>query len=356
MLARIPVLSLIVATAWLAPSLSAQSPVRWKIHDMTRPVPRKVVSQMQLPVKPPSDAIVLFDGTDLSKWMAADGGPAKWIIKDGNLAAVPGGGPVFTRDGYGDVQLHLEWAAPTPGRGKGQGRGNSGVFLMSKYEIQVLDSFENVTYPDGQAAALYGQYPPLVNASRPAGEWQAYDIVFRRPRFQPDGSVAQPARLTVFHNGVLVQDNSKAWGPTSWLQHLPYESHPDRLPLQLQDHGNPVLYRNIWVRELEEEPRPGPGRHQTKPLMTMTPMMLDHYVGTYSQGRGLPTVIKRNGATLYATFGLLPPLELLPHSKTEFSLRWTAATVEFELAADGRPKQLIFHIGGEARPAVRSSD
>ena len=353
---RIPVLSLIVATAWLAPSLAAQSPARWKIHDMTRPVPRKVVSQMQLPVKPPSDAMVLFDGTDLSKWMAADGGPAQWIIKDGNLAAVPGGGPVFTRDGFGDIQLHLEWAAPTPGRGKGQGRGNSGVFLMSKYEIQVLDSFENVTYPDGQAGALYGQYPPLVNASRPAGEWQAYDIVFRRPRFQPDGSVAQPARLTVFHNGVLIQDNSKAWGPTSWLQHLPYASHPDRLPLQLQDHGNPVLYRNIWVRELEEEPRPGPGRHQTKPLMTMTPMMLDRYVGTYSQGRGLPTLIKRNGATLYATFGLLPPLELLPHSKTEFSLRWTAATVEFELAADGRPKQLIFHIGGEARPAVRSSD
>lgn len=356
MLSRIPVLSLVAATGLLTTSLAAQSAFRWKIHDMTRPVPPKVVSQLQLPVKPPSDAVVLFDGTDLSKWRAADGSPAKWIIKDGNLAAVPGGGPVFTRDGFGDIQLHVEWAAPTPGRGKGQGRGNSGVFLMGKYEIQVLDSFENVTYTDGQAGALYGQYPPLVNASRPAGEWQAYDIVFRRPRFQPDGSVAQPARLTVFHNGVLVQDNAKAWGPTSWLQHLPYESHPDRLPLQLQDHGNPVLYRNIWVRELEEEPRPGPGRHQTKPLMTMTPVMLDRYVGTYSQGRGLPTVIKRDGATLYATFGMLPPLELLPHSETEFSLRWTAGTVEFELAADGRPKQLIFHIGGEARPAVRSSD
>ena len=353
---RIPVLSFIAATGLLTTSLAAQSPVRWKIHDMKRPVPRKVVSHLQLPVKPPSDAVVLFDGADLSKWRAADGGPAKWIIKDGNLAAVPGGGPVFTRDGFGDIQLHVEWAAPTPGRGKGQGRGNSGVFLMGKYEVQVLDSFENVTYADGQAGALYGQYPPLANASRPAGEWQAYDIVFRRPRFQPDGSVAQPARLTVFHNGVLVQDNSKAWGPTSWLQHLPYESHPDRLPLQLQDHGNPVLYRNIWVRELEEEPRPGPGRHQTKPLMAMTPMMLDRYVGTYSQERGLPTVIKRDGATLYATFGMLPPLELLPHSETEFSLRWTAATVEFELAADGRPKQLIFHIGGEARSAVRSSD
>ncbi|MCY4535437.1 MAG: DUF1080 domain-containing protein, partial [Bryobacterales bacterium] len=132
MLSRIPVLSLVAATGLLTTSLAAQSAFRWKIHDMTRPVPPKVVSQLQLPVKPPSDAVVLFDGTDLSKWRAADGSPAKWIIKDGNLAAVPGGGPVFTRDGFGDIQLHVEWAAPTPGRGKGQGRGNSGVFLMGK--------------------------------------------------------------------------------------------------------------------------------------------------------------------------------------------------------------------------------
>ena len=332
-----------------------QSPARWKIHDMTRPKPSKVVSAAKLPVPPPSDAIVLFDGSDLSMWRAADGGPAKWMIRDGSLAAVPGGGAVFSRDGYGDIQLHVEWAAPTPGRGTGQGRGNSGVFLMSKYEIQVLDSHENVTYADGQAAALYGQYPPLVNASRPAGEWQAYDIVFRRPRFRPDGSVQQPARVTVFHNGVLVQDNSEAWGPTSWLQHQPYKSHPDRLPLSLQDHGNPVLYRNIWLRELEEEPRPGPDRHQTKPMLTMTPPMLDRYVGRYGQDRQ-PVVISRDGNTLYAAFGLLPPLELLPHSKEEFSLRWTAATVMFDLGADGAPKSLTFHIGGEARPSARLGD
>ena len=148
---------------------------------MTRPVPRKVESRLELPVMPPADAIVLFDGQDLSGWRAADGGAASWVIRDGSLQAVAGGGPIYTRAGFGDIQLHLEWAAPVPGRGKGQGRGNSGVFLMGKYEIQVLDSFENVTYADGQAGALYGQYPPLVNASRAAGEWQAYDIVFRRP-------------------------------------------------------------------------------------------------------------------------------------------------------------------------------
>ena len=346
-----------IATALAAPLLTsaatAQSPVRWKIHDMGRPVPPKVVSKPQLPVPPPSDAIVLFDGSDLAQWRALDGSAAKWTIRDGSLAAVPGGGAVFTRQGFGDIQLHLEWAAPTPARGKGQGRGNSGVFLMGKYEVQVLDSYDNVTYADGQAAALYGQSPPFVNASRPAGEWQSYDIVFRRPRFRPDGSVEQSARLTVFHNGVLVQDNTEAWGPTAWLQHLPYKSHPDRLPLQLQDHGNPVLYRNIWVRELAEEPRPGPGMHQTKPIATMTAEMLDRYVGRYGSAGQQPAVISREGTTLSVRFGFGAPLEMLPHSSTEFSLRWTAATLMFDLDPSGMPTSLTFHIGGDARPAVK---
>lgn len=341
-------------TAPLLPSAAtAQSPVRWKIHDMQRPVPPKVASQAPLPVPPPWDAIVLFDGSDLEQWRAADGSAAKWTIRDGSLAAVPGGGAVFTRQGFGDVQLHLEWAAPTPARGTGQGRGNSGVFLMGKYEVQVLDSYENVTYADGQAAALYGQSPPLVNASRPAGEWQSYDIVFRRPRFLPDGSVDQPARLTVFHNGVLVQDNTEVWGPTAWLQHLPYKSHPDRLPLQLQDHGNPVLYRNIWVRELAEEPRSGPGMHQTKPIVTMTAETLDRYVGRYGTAGQQPASISRDGMTLYVRFGLSQPIEMLPHSSTEFSLRWTAATLMFDLDPNGNPTSLTFHIGGDARPAAK---
>ncbi len=264
-------------------SLGAQTPARWKAHDMSRPRPPKVTSHMALPVPPPSDAIVLFDGKDLSNWQAADGGPAKWIVDNGAMESVAGAGYVYTKAGFGDVQLHVEWAAPTPGQGHSQGRGNSGVFLMGKYEVQVLDSFENVTYADGQAAALYGQYPPLANASRPEGEWQSYDIVFRRPRFKPDGSVLAPARLTVLHNGVLVQDNVEAWGPTSWLQHFPYKSHPDRLPLALQDHGNPVLFRNIWLRELPESPAAGPTKQDTRPLITLAPEVLERYVGEYSQ-------------------------------------------------------------------------
>ncbi len=336
--------------------VSAQAPERWKTHDMTRPVPRKVESRIKLSAPPPSDAVVLFDGADLSKWRAAHGSPATWVVESGSLVAVPGGGPIYTRDGFGDIQLHLEWAAPTPGQGKGQGRGNSGVFLMSKYEVQVLDSHTNVTYADGQAAAVYGQYPPLVNASRPAGDWQAYDIVFRRPRFRPDGSVLQAARMTVFHNGVLVQDNSEVWGPTSWLQHLPYESHLDRLPLYLQDHGNPVLYRNIWLRELDEEPHRGPDRDTTKPLVTMALAMLDRYVGEYRQESGEPVRISREEDSLYVAFGLLPPIELLPHSEHEFSLRRAAGTVMFDLDGSGRAKSLAFHLGGDGYPAARMPD
>ncbi len=320
---------------------------------MSRPRPAKVVSRMQLPVPPPSDAVVLFDGNDLSQWRAAGGGEAQWIVKDGNMEAVAGGGPIYTRRGFGDIQLHVEWAAPTPARGRGQGRGNSGVFLMGKYEIQVLDSYENVTYADGQAGALYGQYPPLVNAGRPAGEWQAYDIIFRRPRFKPDGGVLRPARVTVLHNGILAQDNSEVWGPTSWLQHLPYESHPDRLPLSLQDHGNPVLYRNIWLRELDEEPRKGPAQYDTKPLVTFAPEVLDRYAGDYLEPRGGRNRIFREGSTLYVVFNLLPPIELLPHSQEEFSLRWTAAKIVFDLDAGGSPEGMTFHIGGEQRRAKK---
>ena len=341
--------ALVFSCAVLAAAAAAQSPARWKAHDMSRPRPAKVVSRMQLPAAPPSDAVVLFDGGDLAQWRAADGGAAKWIVKDGNMEAVAGSGPIYTRRGFGDIQLHIEWAAPTPGRGKGQGRGNSGVFLMGKYEIQVLDSYENLTYADGQAGAVYGQYPPLVNAARPEGEWQAYDIVFRRPRFKPDGSVLQPARVTVLHNGILVQDNSEVWGPTSWLQHLPYESHPDRLPLSLQDHGNPVLYRNIWLRELDEKPRRGPAEYGTKPLVSFTPEILDRYTGEYFGGNR----IFRKGSTLYVVFGLLPPIELLPHSEEEFSLRWTAARIVFDLDAESSPTAMTFHIGGEERRAKK---
>jgi hypothetical protein len=163
----------------------------------------------------------------------------------------PGAGGIETNEAFGDVQLHVEWSAPVPAVGEGQERGNSGVFLMGRYELQVLDSYDNVTYADGQAASVFGQYPPLVNVSRPPGEWQTFDIVFHRPRFDAAGKVTQPARMTVRHNGVLVQDNVILSGPTAHQRRPPYERHPDRLPIGLQDHEHKVRYRNIWVRSLE---------------------------------------------------------------------------------------------------------
>ena len=207
---------------------------------------------MQPPVPPPSDAIVLFDGTSLAEWQSADpaGGPANWLVQDGYMEVVAGTGNIMSRRAFGSVQLHIEWRAPLPAHGEGQDRGNSGVFLMSHYEIQVLDSYHNDTYADGQAAAIYGQTPPLVNASRPPGTWQTYDIVFHRPVFGPDGAVVRPASVTMLHNGVLVHDNHVITGWTVHNRVASYQPHPDRLPLLLQDHAHPVRYRNIWVREL----------------------------------------------------------------------------------------------------------
>jgi hypothetical protein len=201
--------------------------------------------------RPPADAIVLLDGRSLSRWKSSDSGAARWRLVDGAMEVVAGTGGIETVESFGDVQVHLEWMAPNPPRGEGQDRGNSGVFLMRQYEVQVLDSYHNDTYADGQAGSVYGQYPPLVNPIRPPGEWQSYDIVFRRPRFDSAGRVLQPARMTVFFNGILVQDAVELVGPTSNQERKPYTAHPDRMPFSLQDHGHPVRFRNIWVRELE---------------------------------------------------------------------------------------------------------
>jgi hypothetical protein len=238
----------------LAPGLlAAQMKPPCAQHARDCPAPRVVDPGPGLrdPVPPPADAIVLFDGKDLAKWRNGDGGPARWKVVAGYIEVAPGTGMIRTADGFGDVQLHLEWAAPDPPRGTDQDRGNSGVFLMGRYEVQVLDSWQSVTYPDGQAGAVYGQYPPLVNASRKPGQWQSYDIVFRRPRFGGDGRVTSPAIITVFHNGILVQDHVALTGPTGHQRRPPYELHPDRLPIGLQDHEHPVRYRNIWLRSLE---------------------------------------------------------------------------------------------------------
>jgi Domain of Unknown Function (DUF1080) len=239
---------------FLTSSSFAQVDTKWKIHDLSRPVPPIVApgtsSTQETPGKPPSDAIVLFDGKDLSQWLDKDNGPAKWKVENGYFAVVPKAGYIHTKTPFGDCQLHVEFSEPVPPKGDSQDRGNSGVFLMGLYEIQVLDSYENKTYADGQAGAVYGQYPPLVNASRPPGQWQWYDIIFHGPRFDSSGKLTRPARITVFHNGVLIQDNVEPTGPTAHGERPPYKAGPDKLPLALQDHGNPVRYRNIWIREL----------------------------------------------------------------------------------------------------------
>ena len=224
----------------------------WKIHDMKRPLPPVVKpGESGSPGSPPSDAVILFDGKDLSQWCDSKGRPARWKVEQDYMEVVKKTGSIRTKKNFGDCQLHVEWAAPLLVSGKGQGRGNSGVFLMNTYEVQVLDSYNNRTYADGMAAAVYGQFPPLVNACRPPGKWQTYDIIFHRPRFDKDGNLIQPARMTVLQNGVLVQDNVELLGPTSWKKRVPYKPHPDKMPLSLQDHGNPVRYRNIWIRELK---------------------------------------------------------------------------------------------------------
>ncbi len=236
---------------------------KWRVHDLNRPHPKVVVpgtpSSQEKPGRPPSDAIVLFDGKDLSKWQKQptpkDGGkliPAGWKVENGYMEVVGGTGSIITRENFGDIQLHVEWAAPAKIVERSQGRGNSGVIFMGRYEVQVLDSYNNPTYADGQAGAIYGQYPPLVNPALPPGEWQTYDIVFEAPRFEGD-KLVKPAYFTVFFNGLLVQNHVASLGATRHRALATYAPHPPEGPLLLQDHmGNPVRYRNIWVRKLTE--------------------------------------------------------------------------------------------------------
>jgi len=226
----------------------------WAVHDPNRPQPKLVTpgsfSTPEQPGKPPSDAIILFDGTDLSQWESAkDGSAAKWVVRDGVMQVLPGSGVIRTKAKFGDCQLHVEWAAPKEVKGDSQGRGNSGIFLMGRVEIQVLDSYNNITYADGHAASVYSVRPPLANAVRPPGEFQVYDIVFRRPIYK-DGQPVDPGYVTVFVNGVLAQDNTTLEGPTGHMTRSKPGPFPDKGPLELQDHGNPMRFRNIWYREL----------------------------------------------------------------------------------------------------------
>ena len=229
----------------------------WHVHDPARPHP-KVVTPGAQPGQPPSDAIILFDGKDLSKWTAARLGtaaytvssdPAPWKVGNGYFEVVPRSGDIASKEKFGDVQLHVEWMEPADVSGSSQNRGNSGVFLMGLFEIQVLDSFRSPTYADGQAGAMYGQWPPLVNAVRRPGDWQTYDIVFEAPQYAGE-KLTRPASMTVFLNGVLLHNHKEEMGPTIYRQVPKYVAGPPEGPIVLQDHGSPVRFRNIWVRRL----------------------------------------------------------------------------------------------------------
>ena len=219
-----------------------------EVTDVWEPVPEVVTPGVGS--APPSDAIILFDGTSLGNWVNRDGNIPEWELNEGVMTVKPGSGDIRTKQGFGDIQLHLEWRTPEVVKGEGQGRGNSGVFLMDRYEIQVLDSYDNPTYPNGQAASVYKQHIPLVNACLAPGQWQTYDIIFKAPRFNKQGRVTHPATVTVIQNGVLVQNNVEIWGTTQFIGLPQYKDHSMKEPIRLQDHGDLVSFRNIWVREL----------------------------------------------------------------------------------------------------------
>ena len=245
--------------------------------------------------------------------------------------------------------MHVEWASPNPPVGKGQDRGNSGIFLMGTYELQVIDSYHALTYADGQAGALYGQYPPLANATRPPGEWQTYDIAFRRPRFDKDGKLLEGARFTVILNGILVQNNEELWGGTNWLEPSPYEHHGDRGPIELQDHGHKVRFRNIWLRELPERPTPPAVYLSDRKVVSLAADLLDPLTGNYAMGHGKnakPVVITQADGHLLFKLPFRPkPLVMQPVSPTEFVLPHADARFTFQRDDRGQVTGILFSVG-----------
>lgn len=230
---------------------------KWRVHDADRPQPRIVTpgAAFSHGAGAPSDAVVLFDGKDLSKW-TKDGGPAPWKVENGYMEVVGKSGSIETREKFGSFQLHLEFAEPTPPHGDGQSRANSGVFLHGIYELQVVDSYENPTYADGTLGAIYGQWSPLANAAKPPGAWQSYDVIFEAPKVE-GGKVTTPAHVTVLVNGVVTQHRQAILGPVRHREVARYEGNtPTTGPIGLQDHGDPVRFRNIWVRPIGEYDRP----------------------------------------------------------------------------------------------------
>jgi len=326
------VVAAMAATGAMSRQAHGQLETGWKAHDKDRPAPIVVTpGEGTIFAKPPSDAVILFDGKNFDNWMGA---VDKWKIVDGVMETVGKSGPVMSKEEFGDCQLHIEWASPTEVNGSGQRRGNSGVFLMNAFELQVLDSHENPTYPDGTAASVYGQYPPLVNASRGPGQWQSFDIIFHAPRFGEDGELKKRATMTALHNGVLVQDNSEILGPTSWIKHGLYAKGKTTGPIRLQDHGSPVRYRNIWVRRLAAQ-RGKPENPYPVAALQLPPEKRKLLVGTYQTGKQKEFHVFEKGDDVYCRlYGTR--MKMLALSESDFAFEKCAGMISFQMDKNGK--------------------
>ena len=326
------VVTVIAATGALSPQVHGQLETGWKAHDQNRPAPKVVApGEGASLAKPPSDAVVLFDGKNFDNWT---GGVDKWKIVDGAMETLGKSGPAVSKEEFGDCQLHVEWACPPDLKGEGQRRCNSGVFLMNAFELQVLDSHENTTYADGGAASIYGQYPPLVNASRGPGEWQSFDIIFRAPRFGEDGKLQKRARMTALHNGVLVQDNSEILGPTAWIKHGRYAKGKTTGSIRLQDHGTPVRYRNIWIRPLAAE-RAKPESPYPEAALELTPEKRKRLVGTYETRNQKEFHVFEKGDDIHCRlYGVR--MKMLALSESEFVFEKCAGKISFQMDKNGK--------------------
>lgn len=316
----------------------------WRVHDMKRPQPPTIdpgiPGTQESGGKAPSDAIVLFDGKDLTRWEGVRDGTVKWIVKDGYFEVVPGTGDIRTIDSFGDCQLHIEWSTPYHQVGNNYD-GNSGVFMMSKYEVQIFDTYRAKVYADGNPGAIYGEFPPDVNPCLSPGKWQTYDIIFHHPSFDENGFVIKPAIITLIYNGVVVQDNTEILGPTRWMSESLYEAHPDKLPLTLQDHSNPIRFRNIWIRPLPQ------GVQNSGPEMpegiTLSNTIMEQYVGTY--GKGISVTIDHRDGKMMARIASLPFFELISLSENEFIGKRVDSRFVIDSDESGKVKGMTWYHG-----------
>ena len=322
---------IIAASGVLSPQARGQLETGWKTHDLNRPAPKVVTpGEGGNSMKPPSDAVILFDGKNFDSWR---GGVEGWRIVDGAMEFVEKAGPLMTKEEFGDCQLHLEWATPARVEGDGPQRGDSGVFLMNAFELQVLDSYDNPTNADSSAASIFGQYPPLANACRGPEQWQSYDIIFQAPRFDKDGQLQERARMTALHNGVLVQNNSEIFGPTSWLKHRRYAQGKTIGPLRLQDRGSPVRYRNIWIRRLAAQ-RPQPDPPYPKAALELPPEKQNRLLGTYRTGKQKEfRVFEKEGSLYCKLYGVR--MKMVALSESKFTFEKCAGGISFQLSKDG---------------------